>query len=497
MKKTLSVAVLVFCGLLSITGCTKKPQQAQMPELATLVPSDIPMFIYADLHEINADAIFTKAFKNNNEDFNYEEFKAKGFDPDGKVGMIMLDIPLNPQDAKTVPTFAIFIPSTSCEDLLKYIIEKSEEDGEATITKDGEYTVIEDGEDIVYLTVYQGYVVIGMGEKVKDLMKSVNETRPENSLATSPNFKESFESVGMSSPALYAFIGGNFYEVLEKSLKENADTQDEIASAFMDMPDIEYAVVGGAIEQKRIILKSFAKYGEDISDHPMVAMYLADLPSGVSGLSEIKGDLTLYMRLVMNFMVLKEMISPYMDDQIDFSQFGMTEDEFWGMLRGDIQLMIGNLNMAAPEAGGIVGINNKETLIKIMTIATAAAGGSLTGQKDSYTFTQGNNKVDIKINANEVVVLMNAQSFSADGITLKEKLEEAGIENPDQYPVIIYIDAQKILPMMRMFAPEVGNKLSFMGTIASASKVEDMTSTGIFIINGSGENILEDIISSF
>ncbi|MBN1149893.1 hypothetical protein JXA84_01585 [candidate division WOR-3 bacterium] len=492
------LTVILLLGILSVfIGCTKKPQVEQI-ELAELVPNDIPMFLYVDLQKINADAILTKVFKDETEDFDYQEFKDNGFDPTGKIGMAMLDLEFSNQEDMKPPTFVLLIPSTNPEKLLEYIISKTKEEGDQEITQDGDFTVIkdEDGENI-YFTEFESYVLFGMGEKFKDLHQKMAQTKPENSLAQCPEFKESYLSIGMESPALYAYIGGSFYDVLEKSLKESADTLDEIASAFMDMPEVEYAVIGGDIEQKRIVLKSYAKYGEDISNHPMVALYLAELPSGVADLSELSGDLTLYMRLVMDFMVLKEMVSPFMEGQIDFSQFGMTEDEFWGMLRGDIQLMIGNFNMTAPEAGGIVGLNNKETLIKIMTIAVAGAGGALKGENDSYTFTQGNNVVDIKINENEAVVLLNTQSFSASGTTLKQKLEEAGIENPDQYPVIIYIDAQKILPMMRMFAPEAGEKLSFIGTVASASKIEDMTSTGIFIVNGSGENILEDIISAF
>lgn len=496
MRKVLLIAVLLAGVLILHTGCTKKPQMGQI-ELATLVPADIPMFIYADLQKINADAIFTKVFKDKTEDFDYEEFKQNGFDPNGKIGMIMLDVSITPQENGSVPTFAIFVPSSNPEGLLKYIIDMAKKDGEPTITEDGDFTIVKDEDDEVYFSLYQSFVVIGMGEKIKDLMKQVKETKPENSLATSPNFLESYTSIGMSTPALYAYIGGSFYEVLEKSIKESMDTLDENTRALFDMPEIEYAVVGGDIEQKRIVLKSYAKYGEDITNHPMVSLYLSDLPQGVCDLNEINGEITLYMRLVMDFMSLRQFISPYMGDEIDFSQIGMTEDEFWGMLRGDIQLMICNLNMTAPEAGAIVGLNNKEALIKVMTIAVAGAGGALKGQNDSYTYTQGENKIDIKVNEDDVVALMNMQSFSGTGVTLREKLEEAGIENPDQYPVIIYIDAQKILPMLRMFSPEIGQKLSFVGTIASASKVEETTSTGVLIVNGSGENILEDILSSF
>lgn len=495
--KTLTVILLI--GVLSVfIGCTKTSQTAKI-ELAEIVPNDIPIFLYVDLQKINADAILTKVFQDKREDFDYQEFKDNGFDPTGKIGLVMLDFELSNRADAEIPTYAILIPSTNPEKLHEYIVFKAKEEGEQEITQDGEFTVIkdEDGENI-YLTELGSYVLFGMGEKFKDLHQKLAETKPENSLAQSPEFKESYLSVGMESPAIYAYLGGSFYDVIEENLKESMDTLDENLKNLFDMPDIEYAVVGGDIEQKRIVLKSYAKFGEDISQHPMVSMYLAELPKGIMNLDDINGDITLYIRFIMNFMALKELVSPYIEGQIDFTQFGMTEEEFWGMLRGDFQLMIGNLNMTSPEAGLIVGLNDKDALMKIMTLAVAGTKGALQGEGDNYSFTQGENKVDIEIGKNEVTALLNIQSFSkTDGVTIKDKLEEAGIENPDQYPMIFYANAEKVLPLIRMFAPDAGEKLSFLSTIVSAGKIEDNTSTGILIVNGSGENILEDILSSF
>lgn len=500
MKKLTTAVLFVLTAILfvgcSFTGTTVNT--SEVAELTNIIPKDIPMFVYIDLEKIDAEVILENALAKTDE-VSFDELISNGLDCNGKLGFVLTEVNFD-QTGDTPPTFAILVPSNRPQEFLEYIIELGQEksqDDPAEIVEENGLTIVKDEDnDIYFKALDQGYVVMGFGDNIVDLINSIGNISEENSISNSPEFKESFSNIGMADPALYAFIGGAFYETLGEKFEEGMQEAGEnFPSDFFKFPDIEYATFGGSVEGKNIIIKSYAKYGED-SENTMLAMYQADLPEDVEKLTNITGDIVGYLRIVMDFSKIQEILgSVFQEKEVDFSDFGMSEDEFFGMFRGDIQLIIGDINFAAPTLGGYIGITNKETAIKLMTIASA--GLDLEGSGNHYTMTQGNNKIEIDILDDKIQLLVNAESFEGDDPSLSDVFSNAGIENADEYPYLFYFDLTKVTPLLNAFAPDVANKIDFIGSIASSSKMEENSATGYLIITGTGTNILEDIIGLF
>ncbi|MGC9365460.1 MAG: DUF3352 domain-containing protein [bacterium] len=500
MKRIIApTMLLVLMMLIAVSGCSKGPEQVtpEKIELAKMVPADMPMFFYLDMKAINMDQIMTKAFANS-EDFDYEKFKEAGFNPEGKLAFMITDFNFDP-DAEKIPTIVILIPSTNPEKTFDFVNEMAEENEQETeITReDGLITVKTEDEELYFKGIGEN-LAFAVGEDAKELIETLVNLPEDQSMAGNEAFQNAMGQIEVNDPAIIGFINGEFYNQMIEEAMEDADT-DELPEGFFDLPEMNYAIIAGEIEESRIAIKSYASYAEELKENSLISLYLAnEIPSGAYSLDEISGDAIAYMRMVINMEGLKNLISPFMEDQQEFSyeQFGFTEDEFWGMLKGDFQILLANVNFMAPQAGGVMGINDSKAIGKLMTLVQAATEGKLQGEGNLYTMTEGNNEIEIEISDDNVLVTLNMDDLTAQDVSMAVVLEQAGIDNPDQYPFIFFVDMEKVTPTIRMFAPKVADKMDWLGTIVTVSKIEGKEAWGYVVINGTGD-VMEDILSLF
>lgn len=495
MKKSviMLIGIFILFGLFS-TSCTKVPVEPTSTielELTKFVPEDIPMFFYLDLKAINADEILTRALSNT-EEFDYEAFKQAGFNPEGKMAFLLTEVSFDEEMDET-PTFALMIPSSSPEDMFNFIKEQAEKDGEeAEITEeDGFVTVVTDDETL-YFMYMEGYLSFAMGEGAKDLLNSMNSLSADQTIENSDRFKEAMTKIDISNPVLVGFVNGSFYTDLWDELQENMQDED-LPESFFDFPEVEFAVFASEVTESEIIFKSYGKYAEEVDENSMLAMYFGTaVPDDAFSIENISGDVVLYFRMILNMEAIKNFMEPFMDKEgVDFSEIGLTADEFWGMLRGDIQLVLADFNFMLPKIGGVVGIQDKTTFDKIMTIAMAATEGKLQVSGNTYTMSEGNNEMVIEVEDNHAIFLVNMESIIGDDPSVADVFTEAGISNPDEYPFLMYMDIEAIAPSLKMFLPKLD--IDFLKSFISASKIEGTEAEGIMIITGTG-NILDDLI---